>query len=148
MAVYKAPIKDIQFVLNEVIDVSKLAKLPGYEDATPDTIHAIVEEAAKLCENVLFPLNRTGDDEGCHYENGVVRTPKGFKEAYKQFAEGGWTGITCDPEFGGQGLPHLARFIFDDATSCMARVIWPVLLTDLIRLRISRSPLGMRRGGD
>jgi hypothetical protein len=62
MAVYKAPIKDIQFVLNEVIDVSKLAKLPGYEDATPDTIHAIVEEAAKLCENVLFPLNRTGDE--------------------------------------------------------------------------------------
>ena len=61
MAVYKAPLKDIQFVLNEVLDVSQLAKLPGYEDATPDTIHAIIEEAAKLCENVLFPLNRTGD---------------------------------------------------------------------------------------
>ena len=114
MAVYKAPIKDIQFVLNEVIDVSKLAKLPGYEDATPDTIHAIVEEAAKLCENVLFPLNRTGDEEGCHYENGVVRTPKGFKEAYKQFAEGGWTGITCDPEFGGQGLPATVGFALQE----------------------------------
>ena len=114
MAVYKAPIKDIQFVLNEVIDVAKLAKLPGYEDATPDTIHAIVEEAAKLCENVLFPLNRTGDEEGCHYENGVVRTPKGFKEAYKQFAEGGWTGITCDPEFGGQGLPATVGFALQE----------------------------------
>ena len=76
MAVYKAPLKDIQFVLNEVLDVSQLAKLPGYEDATPDTIHAIIEEAAKLCENVLFPLNRTGDEEGCTYENGVVRTPR------------------------------------------------------------------------
>ena len=78
MAVYKAPLKDINFVLNEVLDVSTLAKLPGYQDATPDTIQAILEEAAKLCENVLFPLNRTGDEEGCTYENGVVRTPKGF----------------------------------------------------------------------
>ena len=94
MAVYKGPVKDITFVLNEVLDVSSLAKLPGYEDATPDTIQAILEEAAKLCENVLFPLNRTGDEEGCHYENGVVRTPKGFKEAYDQFREGGWTAVT------------------------------------------------------
>jgi alkylation response protein AidB-like acyl-CoA dehydrogenase len=98
MAVYKAPLKDIQFVLNEVLDVSSLAKLPGYEDATPDTVAAILEEAAKLCENVLFPLNRSGDEEGCTYENGVVRTPKGFKEAYNQFREGGWTATTCDPE--------------------------------------------------
>ncbi|MDP2377816.1 acyl-CoA dehydrogenase N-terminal domain-containing protein, partial [Reyranella sp.] len=93
MAVYKAPLKDIQFVLNEVLDVSQLAKLPGYEDATPDTIHAIIEEAAKLCENVLFPLNRTGDEEGCTYENGVVRTPKGFKHAYDMFRDGGWTAV-------------------------------------------------------
>ncbi|CAN5697333.1 acyl-CoA dehydrogenase C-terminal domain-containing protein [soil metagenome] len=110
MAVYKAPVKDIQFVLNEVLDVSSLAKLPGYEDATPDTIQAIVEEAGKLCENVLFPLNRSGDEEGCHYENGVVRTPKGFKEAYDQFREGGWTAMTCDPEYGGQGLPATVGF--------------------------------------
>jgi len=110
MAVYKAPLKDIQFVMNEVLDVSSLSRLPGYEDATPDTIHAILEEAAKLCENVLFPLNRTGDEEGCHYENGVVRTPKGFKEAYDQFREGGWTGTTCDPAFGGQGLPATVGF--------------------------------------
>src|SRR5437868_341964 len=110
MAVYKAPVKDIQFVLNEVLDVANLAKLPGYEDATPDTIQAIVEEAAKLCENVLFPLNRTGDEEGCHYEKGVVRTPKGFKEAYDQFREGGWTAMTCDPEYGGQGLPATVGF--------------------------------------
>jgi len=110
MAVYKAPLKDIQFVLNEVLDVSGLAKLPGYEDATPDTIQAILEEAGKLCENVLFPLNRSGDEEGCTYENGVVRTPKGFKEAYQQFREGGWTATTCDPAYGGQGLPATVGF--------------------------------------
>jgi alkylation response protein AidB-like acyl-CoA dehydrogenase len=110
MAVYKAPLKDIQFVLNEVLDVSSLATLPGYEDATPDTIQAILEEAAKLCENVLFPLNRSGDEEGCTYENGVVRTPKGFKEAYRQFREGGWTATTCDPAYGGQGLPATVGF--------------------------------------
>src|SRR6476469_7512721 len=106
MAVYKAPLKDINFVLNEVLDVSSLAKLPGYQDATPDVIQAILEEAAKLCENVLFPLNRSGDEEGCTYENGVVRTPKGFKEAYATFREGGWTALGCDPAYGGQGLPH------------------------------------------
>jgi alkylation response protein AidB-like acyl-CoA dehydrogenase len=110
MAVYKAPLKDIQFVLNEVLDVSSLAKLPGYEEATPDTIRAILEEAAKLCENVLFPLNRSGDEEGCTYENGIVRTPNGFKEAYRQFREGGWTATTCDPAYGGQGLPATVGF--------------------------------------
>jgi alkylation response protein AidB-like acyl-CoA dehydrogenase len=114
MAVYKGPVKDINFVLNEVLDVASLAKLPGYEDATPDTIQAILEEAAKLCENVLFPLNRTGDEEGCHYENGVVRTPKGFKEAYDQFREGGWTAVTCDPEYGGQGLPATVGFALQE----------------------------------
>ena len=80
MAVYKAPLKDIQFVLNEVLDVSQLAKLPGYEDATPDTIHAIVEEAAKLCENVLFPLNRTGDEEGCPTRTASCARPRASRK--------------------------------------------------------------------
>jgi alkylation response protein AidB-like acyl-CoA dehydrogenase len=110
MAVYKAPIKDITFVLNEVLDVAKLAELPGYADATPDVIQAILEEAGKLSENVLFPINRSGDEEGCTYENGVVRTPKGFKEAYDMFRDGGWTSVTCDPEYGGQGLPATVGF--------------------------------------
>src|SRR4051812_39166047 len=114
MAVYKGPVKDILFVLNEVLDVSSLAKLPGYEDATADTIQAIVEEAAKLCENVLFPLNRSGDVEGCTYENGVVRTPTGFKQAYDMFREGGWTAVTCDPQYGGQGLPATGGFALQE----------------------------------
>ena len=114
MAVYKAPLKDINFVLNEVLDVSSLAKLPGYQDATPDVIQAILEEAAKLCENVLFPLNRSGDEEGCTYENGVVRTPKGFKDAYDKFRDGGWTAVSCDPEYGGQGLPATVGFALQE----------------------------------
>jgi alkylation response protein AidB-like acyl-CoA dehydrogenase len=114
MTVYKAPLRDFRFVLNELLDVRELAKLPGYEEATPDTIEAILEEAAKLCEEVLFPINRSGDEEGCTYENGVVRTPKGFKEAYRTFREGGWTALACDPEWGGQGLPHMVAFCVEE----------------------------------
>jgi alkylation response protein AidB-like acyl-CoA dehydrogenase len=114
MATWKAPLKDIRFVMDEVIGVATLAEIPGYEDATPDTIHAVIEEAAKICENVLFPLNRSGDEEGCTYENGVVRTPKGFKEAYKQFRDGGWTSVTCAIEYGGQGLPATVGFALQE----------------------------------
>src|ERR1700756_3406487 len=110
MTVYKAPLRDYRFVLNELFDVGELATFPGYEDATPDVFGSVLEEGAKLCEEVLFPLNRSGDEEGCTYENGVVRTPKGFKEAYRQFREGGWTATTCDPEYGGQGLPATVGF--------------------------------------
>ena len=85
MPSYKAPLENIRFVLHEVLEAEKLSQLPGYEEATPDLIDQIIEEGAKVCEQVLFPLNQPGDAEGCHYENGVVRTPKGFKEAYKTF---------------------------------------------------------------
>ncbi|MBX3500226.1 MAG: acyl-CoA dehydrogenase C-terminal domain-containing protein [Alphaproteobacteria bacterium] len=114
MATYKVPLKDMRFVLNEVIDVSRVSALPGYGEATPDLIDAILEEGAKLCENVLLPLNRSGDEEGCSYENGVVRTPKGFKEAYRQFIEGGWTNVTTDPQYGGQGLPATVGFVMQE----------------------------------
>jgi alkylation response protein AidB-like acyl-CoA dehydrogenase len=114
MATYKVPLKDMRFVLNEVIDVSRVSALPGYGEATPDLIDAILEEGAKLCENVLLPLNRSGDEEGCTYENGVVRTPKGFKEAYRQFIEGGWTNVTTDPQYGGQGLPATVGFVMQE----------------------------------
>jgi butyryl-CoA dehydrogenase len=105
MASYKAPLRDMRFVLFELMDGGDLASLPGYEDFTRDLIDPVLEEAAKVCEQVLFPLNRSGDEEGCTLENGVVRTPRGFREAYRQFCEGGWAGIAADPEYGGQGLP-------------------------------------------
>lgn len=106
MTVYSAPVADMQFVLHEVLDFHELRELPGYEEASRDISDAVLEEVAKICETVLLPINRSGDEEGCHYENGVVRTPEGFKAAYDEFAQGGWTGLACEPQFGGQGLPE------------------------------------------
>jgi len=114
MTAYTAPQRDMRFVLHEFLDVEKLAELPGYEDATADTIDAIIEESAKLTEGLLFPLNQSGDQEGCVFENGVVRTPKGFKDAYDQFTEAGWSALSADPAYGGQGLPKAVRLLVDE----------------------------------
>ncbi len=117
MTTYKAPLREYRFILQELFDIGELAKLPGYADATPDVFEQVLEEAAKLCEEVLFPLNRSGDEEGCAFENGVVRTPKGFKEAYNLFRQGGWTALSCDPDYGGQGLPHTLQFFVEEMVS-------------------------------
>jgi alkylation response protein AidB-like acyl-CoA dehydrogenase len=114
MPTYKAPLDDIRFLLNEVLEVEQLSKLPGYEEATPDMLMAVLEEGAKLCEDVIAPLNQSGDAEGCRYENGVVTTPRGFKEAYGEFVKGGWPAMTAPAEYGGQGLPHLTRFVLNE----------------------------------
>lgn len=112
MPVYKAPLENMKFVLHDVLNAGQLASLPGYEQATPDMMDQILEGGAQICEEVLFPLNRSGDEEGCTFENGAVRTPKGFKEAYKTYIEGGWTALSSEPEFGGMGMPHLINFAF------------------------------------
>ena len=114
MAAYKAPLRDMRFVMNELFSGETLHQLPWYEDMTPDVIDAVLEEAAKICEQVLHPINRSGDEEGCTYENGVVRTPTGFREAYKTFCDGGWTSIACKPEFGGQGMPKLVNSMVEE----------------------------------
>ncbi|MBI2253061.1 MAG: acyl-CoA dehydrogenase C-terminal domain-containing protein [Proteobacteria bacterium] len=115
MPAYKAPLRDIQFVLNELLQFENLPQqIPDFSEATPDLVATILEEAGKFCEEVLQPLNHPGDEEGCHYENGTVTTPKGFKEAYKTFIEGGWTSLPCDPEYGGQGLPKLVNFAVEE----------------------------------
>lgn len=114
MPVYKAPLEDVRFVLDEIVGAEKLVELPGYEDASPDLVSQVLEEAAKLCEQVLFPLNQPGDAEGCRWENGVVTTPQGFKDAYNTYIEGGWSGVTCDPKFGGQGLPKLVGTVLEE----------------------------------
>ncbi|MBP2292495.1 acyl-CoA dehydrogenase C-terminal domain-containing protein [Azospirillum rugosum] len=114
MPIYKAPLEDVRFVLDEIVGAGKLAELPGYQDATPDLIAQVLEEGAKLCEEVLFPLNQSGDAEGCTFENGVVRTPKGFKEAYGTYIEAGWQGLSCDPAYGGQGLPKLVNTMLEE----------------------------------
>ncbi len=107
MTAYQAPLDDLRFVLNELTDLDGVSKLPGLGDATPDVVDAILEEAGKLAADVLAPLNKTGDEEGCVLENGAVTTPKGFPEAYAKFIEGGWNGVPFDPEYGGMGLPYL-----------------------------------------
>ncbi len=106
MPSYQAPLRDMQFALYEMSDTAALRELPGCEDLHPDAIDPVLEAAGTFCAEVLFPLNRSGDEEGCHFENGVVRTPKGFPEAYRAFREGGWTALGCDPDYGGQGLPN------------------------------------------
>ena len=106
MPAYKAPIRDIRFLMNEVLDYPAHYKtLSNGEAADSDTIDMIIEGAADFCENILSPLNQSGDEEGCHFKDGEVTTPKGFKEAYDQFVQGGWQGLSYPEEFGGQGLP-------------------------------------------
>ncbi|HKY91960.1 MAG TPA: acyl-CoA dehydrogenase C-terminal domain-containing protein, partial [Nevskiaceae bacterium] len=106
MPAYKAPLRDMRFLLNEVFDYpTHYAGLTNGKDADPDTVASILEECAKLCEEVLAPINLSGDQEGCHLENGEVRTPKGFKDAYEQYVAGGWQGLSHPQEYGGQGLP-------------------------------------------
>ncbi|MCA1939913.1 MAG: acyl-CoA dehydrogenase C-terminal domain-containing protein [Caenispirillum bisanense] len=114
MAVYQAPLRDMRFVFYELLGSDKVAELPPYQEVSPDLVDAVLEEAGKVCEGVLFPLNRSGDEEGCHFENGVVRTPKGFKEAYDTFRDGGWTGMACDPAYGGQGLPSVVTMLVEE----------------------------------
>ena len=107
MTAYQAPLAEMRFVLNDLVGLDRVTALPGCEDATSDLVDAILEEAGKLGAEVLAPVNHTGDIEGCTLENGVVRTPTGHKEAYRQFIDGGWNAVPFDPEYGGQGLPWL-----------------------------------------
>ncbi|TQV83873.1 acyl-CoA dehydrogenase C-terminal domain-containing protein [Denitrobaculum tricleocarpae] len=102
---YTAPLDDMRFVLDEIAGLSEIAGMPGYEDATPDLVDAVLGEAGRLANEVLAPLNHSGDREGLGFENGVVRTPKGFREAYQQYVESGWNSLPFDPDYGGQGLP-------------------------------------------
>ena len=115
MAGYKAPLRDLRFVYYELFDAeAALTAMPGYEDANSDLISAILEEMGKICEEVLEPLNGPGDEEGCRLEGGKVFTPKGFKEAYELLKEGGWMGLACRPEYGGQGMPYAASIMVSE----------------------------------
>jgi len=106
MPVYNAPVKDMQFVLHNVLEVSQ-SDIPGYRDLETEFTNAVLEEAGKVASNVLHPLNVVGDAEGCRLENGVVYTPTGFKDAFEQMKEGGWTGLDMPEEYGGQNMPYV-----------------------------------------
>ncbi len=107
MAEYIAPLRDMKFAIKELAGLDAVSELPGCEEVTPDLVDAVLEEAGKFATGVLSPLNWTGDQNGCKLEDGVVTTPPGFKEAYRQFRDAGWPALSCDPDFGGQGLPFL-----------------------------------------
>ena len=111
---YAAPVKDMQFLLHQVLQISTL-NIPGYSDLDEGFTGAVLEEAGKLASEVLAPLNAVGDHEGCVLENGVVRTPKGFRAAFDALRDGGWTALDCAPEFGGQGLPYLIYSVVNEA---------------------------------
>jgi alkylation response protein AidB-like acyl-CoA dehydrogenase len=106
MQTYKAPLRDMRFVLHELHDSAALTQLRGFEDVSAELMDSILEEAAKVAQEVLLPTNAPGDEIGCVLENGVVRTPRGYKEAYDMFRDGGWTALSADPKYGGQGLPE------------------------------------------
>jgi len=114
MSAYVAPLKDMRFVLSELAGLGEVAKLPGCEEATPETVDAILEEAAKFATQALDPLNFSGDQEGSKWHDGEVTTPKGFKQAYRQFVEGGWNALPLEAEWGGQGLPKLVATPVDE----------------------------------
>lgn len=114
MPEYKAPLRDMRFLIDHVFDFHSNYAALGATDASPDMVSAILEEGAKFCENVLSPLNRSGDEEGCHFDNGVVTTPAGFKQAFAQYVEGGWHGLAADPAYGGQGLPSSLGLVISE----------------------------------
>ena len=134
MSSYNAPIRDMQFVMRELADLEAVAALPGCEDASPDVVDAILEEAGKFANGVLAPLNRAGDTIGAKWDNGVVTTVPGWKDAYTQFAEAGWTALACEPEFGGQGLPKLVSTAVMEMwkSANMAFSLCPMLTTGAI----------------
>ncbi|HVL56046.1 MAG TPA: acyl-CoA dehydrogenase family protein, partial [Burkholderiaceae bacterium] len=116
MARYTPPLRDMQFVMHEVLEAPQcLQQLPRHAEVTRELIDQVLEEGGKFCAEVLFPLNRSGDEQGCRYEgDGVVKTPDGFREAWQQYASGGWPALAADPDFGGQGLPNLVAIAMQE----------------------------------
>ncbi len=130
MPTYTAPLREYKFLLKDVLDIERYSNLPSFSDAPMDLIDQVLEEGAKFCEGVLAPLNKVGDEHGCkRADDGSVTTPPGFKEAYKQLVEAGWPALSSDPQYGGQGLPHIVALAWNEmvASANMAFGMYPGL---------------------
>ncbi|MEQ5786694.1 acyl-CoA dehydrogenase C-terminal domain-containing protein [Erythrobacter sp. NFXS35] len=135
MPTYTAPTRDTRFIVNEVLDLASYGNLPGFENATPDMIDTVINEAGKFCAEVLAPVNQAGDEHGCtRHEDGSVTTPPGFKEAYQAYVESGWGTLAQPEEFGGQGLPHVLGFVLEEyaGTANQAFAMYPGLTAGAI----------------
>src|SRR5580692_12877652 len=127
---YQAPVRDQMFVFRDVLGLDNYANLPGFADASLDLVEQVLTEGAKFCEEVLAPLNKAGDSEGCHWsQDNTVRTPKGFREAYTAMVEAGWPALGSELEFGGQGLPRVVGLAYSEMSSSanMAFSMYPGL---------------------
>ncbi|MFN4039424.1 MAG: acyl-CoA dehydrogenase C-terminal domain-containing protein [Erythrobacter sp.] len=135
MPTYTAPTRDTRFIVNELLDLASYGNLPGFENATPDMIDTVINEAGKFCSEVLAPVNQAGDEHGCtRHEDGSVTTPPGFKEAYQAYVESGWGTLAQPEEFGGQGLPHVLGFVLEEysGTANQAFAMYPGLTAGAI----------------
>src|SRR5688572_393661 len=134
MSTYNAPLKDMQFVLRELVGLSEISALPGWQDATPELADAVLAEAAKFAREVLDPLNRTGDEHGARFSHGKVTLPEGYADAYSKFVEAGWNSLSGDPEYGGQGLPHVVSSAVQEMwnSANMAFCLAPMLTSGVL----------------
>ena len=133
MQIYKTPIKEYKFLLEDFLNLNQSDLLKKYDLETSDLL-LILDEASKLCEETLLPLNQSGDSEGCKFDNGIVTAPSGFKNAYKLFAENGWQGLKVKEEFGGQNLPYIMNMLLDEMISStnMSFGLYPGLTANAI----------------
>ena len=147
MSGYSAPVADMRFVLSEIVDLAGLSRLEGFEAASPETIDAVLAEAAKLAAEVLAPLNAVGDEQRSVLDNGVVRTPEGFKEAYRALVEGGWNGLPFPPDYGGQGLPWVVALAIAEMWSSanLAFSLCPVLTQGAVEMLLAHGSAELRQ---
>ena len=117
MTTYTAPVEDMMFLFEKLRDNKNYNDLEKYKEVSPDLVKNILEEAAKINENLILPLAKSGDDNPAVLENGVVRTPPGYNEVYQKYIEDGWTSLSCDPKYGGQGMPRTVSAFFDEMIS-------------------------------